>query len=69
MQVFWEKIGVLSPIYRLVGRGLSDSEIADALELTEIRVSECVAWMEHFLRCKDRNQLVQDASRARMTMM
>jgi hypothetical protein len=28
MQAVWEKLGVLGPIYRLVGEGFSDREIA-----------------------------------------
>jgi DNA-binding NarL/FixJ family response regulator len=63
MQVFWEKIGILGPVYRLVGRGFSDSEIANNLDITETHVQGCVAWMQHFLCCKDRNELVRDASR------
>jgi hypothetical protein len=27
MRVFWEKIGVLESMYRLVGKGLADREI------------------------------------------
>jgi hypothetical protein len=66
MQVFWEKIGILGPVYRLVGRGLSDSEIANDLDITEVRVHDCIDWMQHFLHCKDRNEVIQEASRARV---
>jgi len=64
MQVFWEKIGILGPVYRLVGRGFSDFEIASSLEINEVRVHDCVAWMQRFLDCKDRNDLVRDALRS-----
>jgi len=66
MQVFWEKIGILGPVYRRVGCGLSDGEIAYDLDITEARVHDCVVWMQHFLHCKDRNELAQEASRARV---
>ena len=65
MQVFWEKIGILGPVYRLMGRGLSDSEIAYDLDISEVRVHDCIDWMQHFLHCKDRNEIAQEASRAR----
>lgn len=38
MRVVWERTGVLYPIYRLVGQGLSDGEIANELNLTELKV-------------------------------
>ena len=50
MRCFWEQIGVLEPIYRLVGRGLNDSDIAGKLGVTELSVQSCVAWIIHFLR-------------------
>ena len=28
MRVFWEKVGLLGPVYRLVGQGFSDGDIA-----------------------------------------
>ncbi|PYY24615.1 MAG: hypothetical protein DMG62_01785 [Acidobacteria bacterium] len=62
MQVFWEKVGMLGPVYRLAGSGLTDSEIANRLDVTEVRVQNCVAWMQCFLSCKDRDELIQDAS-------
>ena len=48
MQCFWEQIVALGPIYRLVGRGLSDRDIAATLGVTELRVQSCTAWMLHF---------------------
>lgn len=66
MQVFWEKIGILGPVYRLVGRGLSDVEIASNLDITEGRVRDCVAWMQCFLHCEDRNELMRDALHSRV---
>ncbi len=50
MRAFWEKLGVLGPIYRLVGRGVSDADIANKLNLTEPNVQSYIAWTLHFLR-------------------
>ena len=66
MQVFWEKIGILGPVYSRVGSGLSNHEIAYDLDITEVRVQECVAWMQHFLRCKDRYELAHEAAQTRV---
>jgi hypothetical protein len=62
LRVFWERTGVLGPIYRLAGQGLSDVDIAIKLKLTEIKVQECVAWILHFLNLTDRIELIQYAS-------
>jgi len=53
------KIGIFGPVYRLVGRGLSDREIANDLDITEVRIHDCIEWMQHFLHCKDPNELAQ----------
>lgn len=58
MRIFWEKVGVLGPIYRLVGRGLSDSDIANNLHIDETRVQSCISWMLHFLQFTTRAELV-----------
>lgn len=58
MRVFWEQTGLLLPIYRLAGQGLSDRDIAAKLSITELRVESCIAWLLHFLKMTDRNQLV-----------
>jgi DNA-binding NarL/FixJ family response regulator len=58
MRVFWEELGVLGPIYRLVGRGLSDRAIATKLNVTESNVQSCIRWMLHFLQFTERKQLV-----------
>ena len=42
MRVYWERIGMLGPIYRLVGQGFNDREIAKTLNLTEIKVHDCI---------------------------
>jgi DNA-binding NarL/FixJ family response regulator len=57
MQCFWEQIGVLGPIYRLASRGLSDGDIADQLDLTEVTVQSCVTWILHFLQFTTRQEL------------
>jgi DNA-binding NarL/FixJ family response regulator len=62
MRVFWEKAGVLGPIYRLAGQGLSDVDIANQLNLTEVKVQGCIAWILHFLKFTDRIELIRDAS-------
>jgi DNA-binding NarL/FixJ family response regulator len=62
MRCFWEQTGVLGPIYRLVGRGLSDSDIAEKLDVTELSVQSCVTWMLHFLKLTSREELVLYAS-------
>jgi hypothetical protein len=45
MRVFWEKVGVLGPVYRFVGQGFSDRDIAKKLNLTELSVQACIAWI------------------------
>jgi DNA-binding NarL/FixJ family response regulator len=62
MRCFWEQTGVLGPIYRLLAKGLNDSEIATKLGLTEVNVQNCIAWVLHFLKLKDRQELVLYAS-------
>lgn len=64
MQCFWEKIGVLGPIYRLAGRGLSNTDIAQQLTVTEVTVQNCITWMLHFLNFASREQLVLYGSTA-----
>jgi DNA-binding NarL/FixJ family response regulator len=62
MRCFWEQTGVLGPIYHSLGQGLNDSEIAKKLGLTEVNVQNCIAWVVHFLKLKDRRELVLYAS-------
>lgn len=62
MRCFWERTGVLSPIYRAVGQDLNDHDIAEKLNLTELNVQNCIAWMVHFLKLKSRQDLVLYAS-------
>ena len=61
MRVWCEKLGVLGPIYRLVGEGFSDREIAVRLRLSEQVVTNCIAWMLHSFKITDRAKLVADA--------
>ena len=61
MRVFCEKLGVLGPIYRLVGEGFNDREIAGRLRLSEPVVTNCIAWMLHSFKIADRAKLVADA--------
>jgi DNA-binding NarL/FixJ family response regulator len=60
----WEKLGVLGPIYGLASQGLSDRSIANKLDLTEVTVNNCVSWLLHFLKCRNRAELVLYASPA-----
>ena len=64
MRCYWEQTGVLGPIYRSLGQGLNDSDIARKLNLTEVSVESCVAWILHFLKLKNRQELVLYASAA-----
>ena len=64
MRSFWEKTGVLGPIYRLLGEGFNDHDIAVRLKVTEEKVQGCVTWIIHLLRLKDRQELVLYASTA-----
>jgi DNA-binding NarL/FixJ family response regulator len=64
MRCFWEQTGVLGPIYRLLGQGLNDGDIARKLNLTELNVQSCRAWILHFLNLKNRQELVAYASSA-----
>ena len=62
MRGFWEKVGVLGPVYRLVGKGLSDRDIATKLNLTELSVQTCIAWILHFLGLTNRDELIRYAA-------
>ena len=62
MRVFWERTGILLPIYRLAVRGKSDADIAAKLNIPQLSVEGCLAWMLHFLKLRDRNELVQYAA-------
>jgi hypothetical protein len=59
---YWERVGLLGPIYRLIGRGLNDHEIAARLNITEVNVNGCIAWLTHFLNCTSRTELIDYAS-------
>ena len=62
MRVFWEKVGILGPVSRLVGQGFCAREIANKLNLTVLNVQGCIAWILHFLEFTDRKELVRYAS-------
>lgn len=64
MRGLWEQTGVLGPIYRLLGEGLNDDDIAEKLNLTGAKVRGCIAWIVHLLELKSRQELVLYASMA-----
>lgn len=64
MRLFWEKLGVLGPIYRLAGQGLADRDIATKLNVIERNVQSCVRWLLEFLQFTEREQLVRYCSLA-----
>jgi DNA-binding NarL/FixJ family response regulator len=57
MRVFWEKVGMLGPVYRLARQGFSDHDIAEKLNLAELSVQACIAWIFHFLGLTTTEQL------------
>ena len=65
MRCYWEQIGILGPVYRLMGRGLGDNDIAQKLGVTELSVQHCITWMLHFLRLDTREELVMQAATGR----
>lgn len=64
MRTFWGRLGILLPIYRLVGQGLTDREIASQRDLTEDKVESCISWILYFLELSNRSELVQHACSA-----
>ena len=61
MRVYWERIGVLWPTYRLVGQGFNDQAIANRLNTAEVTVHGCIDWLLKFLNMSDRLDLVRHA--------
>jgi len=66
MRNFWERLGIPLPVYRLVGRGMNDSEIANELNLTEGKVETCLFWRLVFL--DNRLEMVRHACSAALQM-
>jgi DNA-binding NarL/FixJ family response regulator len=64
MRSFWEQTGVLGPIYCLLAKGLNDDDIAVKLNLPVEKVQRCIAWILHFLKLNNRQELVLYASTA-----
>ena len=64
MRNCWKRLGILLPVYRFVGRGLSDSEIANELNLTEGKVDNCISWVLGFLKLSNRLEFVRHACSA-----
>lgn len=48
MRVHWKKLGILGSVYRLIGRGFSNNEIAGKLNIREENVRRCVDWLSRF---------------------
>ncbi len=65
MRSFWEQTGVLGPIYRLLGRGFNNDDIAARLNITQEKVEGCIAWLLHFLTLTNRQDLVLYASKGK----
>jgi DNA-binding NarL/FixJ family response regulator len=63
MRICWDRRGVLGPIYRLVGQGFNDREIASKLKLTEMKVRDCISWMLQAFEFPGRRELARDAIR------
>lgn len=61
MRVHWEKLGILGPVYRLVGRGLTDKEIAGNLRVSEDNVRRCIGWLLRFGSHHNRAELILNA--------
>ena len=61
MRFFWERTGGLGAIYRLVGEGFGDQQIADKPNITETKVRDCISWMLRFFRFPDGMELARDA--------
>jgi hypothetical protein len=57
MHVFRERTGILGPVYRPVGKGFSDADLAKRINPTEARAEGCVSWMLHLLDFNRRRQL------------
>ncbi len=64
MRVHWEKLGILGPVYRLVGQDFSDSEIAGKLNVSEDNIRRCAAWLLRFGSHASRAELIRDAAPA-----
>lgn len=62
MRVHWEKLGILGPVYALVGQGFSDNEIAGRLNVSEDNVRRCVAWLLRFGSHDSRAELIREAA-------
>jgi hypothetical protein len=58
MQVYWEKTGVLGPIYLLASKGVAEHDISTRLRLPPSTVRGCVDWLLSFLQISDREGLV-----------
>jgi orotate phosphoribosyltransferase-like protein len=58
MRVHWEKLGILGPVYHLVGQGLSDNEIAGKLNVSVDNVRRCVVWLLRFGSHASRAELI-----------
>ena len=68
MRCFWERTGVLGPVYRAVGQGLNNRDISVKLNLTELNVQTCISWIVNFLNLNNRRDLVLHASSTALTL-
>jgi Bacterial regulatory proteins, luxR family len=64
MRIYCERMGVLGPVYHLLGLGLSDIEIAKRLHVSELTVQNCCVWLMHRVGAHSRADLAADAAPA-----
>ena len=69
MRVYWESKGVLEPIYRLVGEGFDDRQIASKLNIPEAMVAGCVSWLLQSFAMPDRLDLIRHAFRSERAIL
>lgn len=62
MRCFWKQTGVLGRFTAALGEGMSDRDVAKKLNVTELNVQSCIAWIVHLLSLKSRQDLVLYAS-------
>ena len=62
MRSYYEQTGALGPVYRLLGAGQTDHQIANELHMEESTVHSCTAWLIRFQNVGNRAELVFQAA-------